>query len=107
VAVYGRGVSVSSATGGLNPDEVKEAVYADDTTAQLITGNFRMKSSPQNIIQIDFQLRKGKTHPPPATDRFLNNLADINPARAKASFIPYESFPHLMEIDWERKFRYV
>ena len=107
VAVYGRGTSISSDTGELNPDEIKEAIYADHTIASLVTGNFRMSISAEKLIQLDLQLRKGKTPPRDATDRLLGNLADINPTKAKAVFIPYQSFPHRMEVDWERKFRYI
>jgi phenylacetate-CoA ligase len=107
VAVYGRGACVSLGDAELTPEEVKEALYADHVIASTITGNFKMTRADDGNVRIDFQLRKGKRRPPDAADRFLQNLANINPIAVKPVFIGYELFPRSMETDWERKFRYV
>jgi len=107
VAVYGRSSLLSSDVGTLSPNEVKEALYGDYEVAGLVTGNFRMKPAPDTSIEIAFQLRKGKRASLDAVERFLENLANINPAKVKADFVSYENFPYMMEVDWERKFRYV
>ena len=107
VAVYGRGEALTSASSQLTPDEVKEAIYADYEIAELLTGNFGLKMKAGNLVEIEFQLRKGKEPPAGVEARFSESLAKINPIEVKPIFIAYQSFPHMMEIDWERKFRYL
>jgi len=107
VAVYGRGSGVSAAAGRLTPEEVKEAIYADHALAATLTGNFRITVGAESGIDIAFQLRKGKQAVAGAADRFAACLAAITPVSATARFIPYAEFPYMMEVDWERKFRYV
>jgi hypothetical protein len=106
VAVYGRGEMLDSTSGNLTPEEVKEAIYADYGIAELLTGSFRLNMGAGNVAEIELQLRKGKVPPADAQRRLSARLAEINAVEANPVFIPYQDFPYMMEVDWERKFRY-
>jgi phenylacetate-coenzyme A ligase PaaK-like adenylate-forming protein len=106
VAVYGRGASVSGRTGTVTPEEIKEALYLDHAIAELVTGNFRLHST-DGLIRLNIQMRKNKLAPNDVARRFSKNLEAITPVTVNAEFTPYGDFPYMMEVDWERKFRYI
>lgn len=88
------------------PEHVKEALYADHTFAGSVTGNFRLqaaKEGPQLLIQ----LRKGQNSSPDLGARLSNSLRQYTALSAEISLLPYEMFPHGMELDYERKPKYI
>ena len=107
VAVYGRGHRVAVGAGSLFPEEVKEAIYADHAIAAALTGNFRIAKTAGDGVDIALQLRKDKRPPADAAEQLSIHLAAYNPLKPAIRFISYGEFPYAMEIDYERKFRYV
>jgi phenylacetate-CoA ligase len=108
VAVHGRGEFVGTSGGNVHPDAVKEAVYADPNLASRLTGNFRLLRQDNGAAKILFQLKERvSTAGANAQDRFGEVLAAYCDAPVEAEFLAYHGFPFAMELDYERKFRYV
>ena len=107
VAVYGRGQTVAERNGTLSPEEVKEAIYAEPEIAGRVTGNFRLNPTTDGPIDIVLQLRAGKTAPTNASARLASALKAISAVPVAPRFLPFDGFPYNMQVDWERKFRYV
>ncbi len=108
VALYGRDDFKTSAGKVVMPELVKEILFSDFNIAASITGYFRISES-KGKINIDIQLKKEKE----PTDLLED---DIDNALSSSSLlkIPYQlklysffSFPYGLELDYERKFRYV
>jgi hypothetical protein len=66
-----------------------------------------MHAAPSGVIHIDFQLRKMKQPLPDMAQRLLAELGKITVVKADARFWPHNDFPYMMDVDWERKFRYI
>lgn len=107
VSVYGRGKFVETSQGFLYPEAVKEAIYAAPSLASSVTGNFRMVADPAGGATVHFQLKRGTTLPSKAEADFRETLSVYSECQAKPRFSAYEKFPYAMEVDYERKFRYV
>ena len=107
VAVYGRGASVGTQDGPLYPEAVKEGIYAVPGIASKLTGNFRILPTNDAAALIRLQVKRGEVLPANAEDDLATAIAAYTPARYTVEFLPYDGFPYSMEVDWERKFRYV
>ena len=107
VAVYGRGKSLPTREGNLFPEAVKEALYGDHDLAASITGNFRISGRENGGALLKIQLRKGKHAVADAEARLTELLARYTPVRPSIEFLRYETFPHAMGVDYERKFAYI
>jgi phenylacetate-CoA ligase len=106
VAVSGRGKSLPTALGKLYPEAVKEAIYVDPNFAVLLTGSFRLSERDGGAL-LEFQLRKGREIYAGAAEEFLRHLRLYSKAKPQVVFHSYSTFPHGMEVDWERKFQYL
>ncbi|MBL8698487.1 MAG: hypothetical protein JNK67_08945 [Alphaproteobacteria bacterium] len=107
VWVSGRGKTLRLADGDLSPEAVKEAIYSDDGVANAVTGNFRLSSGRDGKAELDLQLRRDRDLPPAGADRLgaaLDGFSDVLP---RIRFHAYAEFPWAMEVDYERKFRYL
>ena len=107
VAVYGRGQSIAGGGGSLSPEEVKEAIYAEPEIAGVLTGNFRLTNNADGKIEIALQLRDKRTAPSDASTQFVSALKAISAVPVVPRFLPFDGFPYNMQVDWERKFRYI
>jgi phenylacetate-CoA ligase len=107
VSVYGRGKFVETRHGRLYPEAVKEAIYAVPSLASRVTGNFRMATDPVGAATIHIQLKRGSASPAGAEADFQAALSVYSDATATLRFGAYGEFPYAMEVDYERKFRYV
>ena len=107
VAVYGRGASVETQSGPLYPEAVKEGIYALPSIASKVTGNFRILPTDDAAALVRLQAKRGEILPANATEALETAIAAYTPARCAVEFLPYDGFPYAMEVDWERKFRYV
>jgi phenylacetate-CoA ligase len=107
VWVSGRGKALATPDGPITPEAVKEAIYAVTPLAKAVTGNFRLVLGDDGKPALHVQLRRGIAKPAAAEDLLgdaLGRYAAVVPA---ARFHPYETFPWAMEVDYERKFRYL
>lgn len=107
VWVSGRGKLLRTAHGDLSPEAVKEAIYADATVAEAVTGNFRITTAGDGEPRVDLQLRRERSEPPAGTDRLGAALCSFSDVRPRIHFHRYAEFPWAMELDYERKFRYL
>lgn len=108
VAVAGRGKALEAVDGRLTPEEVKEALYHDHAVARAVTGNFRLTRTKSGRARIDVQLRKGVKRPKDGEARLADALARYAAlAPERIVLRPYREFPVAVELDYERKFRYV
>ena len=105
--MYGRGASVGTQDGPLYPEAVKEGIYAVPGIASKLTGNFRILPTNDAAALIRLQVKRGEVLPANAEDDLATAIAAYTPARYTVEFLPYDGFPYSMEVDWERKFRYV
>lgn len=107
VAVYGRGASVGTQDGPLYPEAVKEGIYAVPSIASKVTGNFRILPTSDAAALIRLQAKRGAVLPNNAKNDLLTAIAAYTAAHCTVEFLPYDGFPYSMEVDWERKFRYI
>jgi phenylacetate-CoA ligase len=107
VWVSGRGKSLPTADGPLFPEAVKEAIYALADVARAVTGNFRLQRGAGDAAELHVQLRRDVVAPGAAEDRLAEAIADYSAAVPRIRFHSYSTFPWAMEVDYERKFRYL
>jgi phenylacetate-CoA ligase len=107
VSVYGRGKFIETPHGRLYPEAVKEAIYAVPALAACVTGNFRMTAYREAGAAVHFQLKRDSVLPKGAEADFQTALSLYTDVQAVLRFGAYAEFPYAMEVDYERKFRYV
>lgn len=103
--VWGRNPAVRTENGPLRAAHVKEALYADFDLAGRVTGAFTIQAA-QARPAILVQLKEGQS-PAGLADRLVESLARYTPARADVRLVAYRDFPVGMELNYERKCRYV
>ena len=107
VAVSGRGRALKTEAGPLYPEAVKEAMYADHAVAATLTGNFRLKSAGNGGAVLHLQLRRDVPAIAGGGERLQVALQPLSPVPTEVRFHAYQAFPWAMEVDYERKFRYL
>lgn len=107
VAVSGRGKFVATKDGELYPEAIKEAIYAVPKLAAGVTGNFRIVAEGAGGARIFMQLKRGVAAGRTAEADFMNALAKYSDAKPSLTLGSYEGFGYAMEVDYERKFRYI
>jgi phenylacetate-CoA ligase len=107
VWVSGRGKTLRTAAGDLSPEAVKEAIYADTPVADAVTGNFRLSLDAGGGPRLDLQLRRERSEPAAGIDRLAAAVAGYSDVQPRIRFHRYTDFPWAMEVDYERKFRYL
>ncbi len=88
------------------PDAVKDAIYSHPDLAKLVTGYFRMRKTAAPVF-IDIQLKERVGLSEDLNDRFMNALKQNIDTGVELKLYPYASFPYAMELDYEKKFRYI
>jgi len=106
IAVYGRGQCVRYNNFTLYPEEVKEALYSDFSLASSLTGAFKLAKTDKGI-SLAVQLRKDSLLSDTLQNKFAAALRTFSDAPITIAFHSYYSFPHFMELDYERKFNYI
>ncbi|MFH0876987.1 MAG: hypothetical protein V1863_02010 [Candidatus Omnitrophota bacterium] len=107
VAIWGRNKLLVDEGFYLRPEFIKELLYQDKTIACGITGNFRISKSKAGL-RIEIQTKENHS----GLDEDLENririlLLDHIPAKAEIIVYPYRDFPYGMELNYEKKFRYI
>ena len=83
----------------------KEALFAADDVASIVTGAYRAEIDGQGVAALHVQLRPGINAGASAEDTVLRVLApEDRPSRVR--LWRYETFPFGMLLDYERKFLY-
>jgi len=99
-----RGREADVITGQTHVSEVKDVLYTDDDLAHEISGAFRVTVCQKTV---DVQLRKGSmVAPETLATRVQSLLVPMLPDFTVRAW-RYEQFPFGMELDYERKFKYL
>jgi len=85
------------------PDMIKDAFYSSPRIPPLITGFFKIKKTGRRI-GLEVQLKKGASA---SEDIFRAALKKCAGFDFDLRLYPYKEFPYAMEMDFERKFRYI
>jgi hypothetical protein len=86
------------------PEAVKQGIYMDFSVAGSTTGYFRVGKKDDSFL-IEIQLKKGIAPARQHETRFAKAIAQCVCAPFKLAVYSYQTFPHSMELDYERKFR--
>jgi phenylacetate-CoA ligase len=106
VSIHGRGEYASAGDARVYPEAVKEALYHDAALAELTTANFRLMSGP-SAVEIRIQLSRGIRPRAEFASRFSEAISRYVRAPYTVVCDEYENFQGGMELNYERKFRYV
>ena len=105
-AIWGRDKLMLEEGFAVRPEFVKELLYQDKNIASGITGNFRLSISKAGL-RIEIQAKQDGNRSIEFESKIRNILLDNIPARTEIIIYPYHDFPHGMELNYERKFRYI
>lgn len=106
VAIYGRGEHASAGGVEVYPEAVKEGIYRDPALAALTTANFRLGSGAV-AASVRIQLSPGIRASSETNEKFSAAISHYVRAPLHVVCHEYEHFRGGMELDYERKFRYV
>lgn len=106
VTVYGRDKLVANEGLVVRPELIKEALFLNYDVASSVTGYFRI-NQPDGILNIDVQLKKGKDNLAQIRDNIQSSFSYFLKFPHVVNVHPYHSFPFGLELDYERKFRYL
>lgn len=111
--IWGRNPHVQTHDGPISPAHVKEALYADFDLAARVTGAFVIQSPPARgdgepcRPTLIVQLKQGESGPAYLADRLAERLSRYTAAQVDLRLAAYRDFPVGMELNYERKCRYV
>jgi phenylacetate-CoA ligase len=104
VAVRGR--KLDRAAGAPAAEDVKEALYADPTLLQTLTGAFRLHTGPSAALELLLQAKSRQLPQEPQVQRFQQRLASTAGHCPEVRVAVGDAFPDRPLVDYERKFRY-
>ena len=104
--IWGKDEGIDSPDGRhIRVAEVKEALYSDIELAATVTGNFRLVRDEAGVTLL--VQANARVIPTPAIEQGLSRCVAALAGPVNLLLLPYNSFPHGMELDLERKPRYV
>jgi hypothetical protein len=107
VVVWGKNKGMEAAPGRwIYPEEVKEALYADDGTASRATGFFRMKNQGGRV-RVAVQLRPGVPPDPAMADQLRERLAAFAAVETDIALYAHDDYPHGADPRFDRKAVYL
>jgi hypothetical protein len=106
VMVRGRGRFVTSGSGKVYPEQIKEGIYHNPDLARLTTANFRLASG-RTKAKVRIQLSPGVEPDPTITESFAEAISYYVNHPIHITCEQYASFGSGMALDYERKFDYL
>ncbi|MDP1853756.1 MAG: hypothetical protein Q8L26_06115 [Candidatus Omnitrophota bacterium] len=106
ITVYGRDKLIAKDGLVIRPELIKEALFLNCDVASSVTGYFRI-SQTDGVLNIDVQLKKGKDNLSQIRDNIQSSFSYFLKFPHIVNVHPYYSFPFGLELDYERKFRYI
>ncbi len=106
IAVKSRGEYLDLNGRKIYPDLVKDAIYSDPEMPALTTGHFRMKKNKEQL-GLEIQLKKNVSPEKKMEGKFKSALSKAMDVDLDLTLYPYSKFPYAMELDFERKFKYI
>ncbi|MFC2136881.1 hypothetical protein ACFLTE_01770 [Bacteroidota bacterium] len=106
VSVYGRKENyIIYKNEKIIPEDIKQSIFENLEVARLTTGYFRLSNDEVNPIEI--QLNKGIVDDKKIRQLFENQINKYLPVSLPVKLYTYESFPYAMELDYEKKFKFI
>lgn len=106
VAVKNRGEYIDFNGNKIYPDMIKDVIYSHVEIPRLVTGFFKMKRDG-NRLTLEIQLKKNIAPAKEAEDRLKSALNKSMGLDLNLVFHPYNKYPYAMELDFERKAKYI
>lgn len=110
VLIYGKDSHIETPNGPLYPAQIQEALYSEFDIGSKTTGYFRLNSENNGKeVKLEIQLKRGLLADEYLTARFkqiLHNHIPLKP-NLNLKLYAYQNFPYGMELDYERKFKYI
>lgn len=88
------------------PEQIKAALYCDWKLASSFTGYFRL-TKEKDFLKIEAQLKKDIPLNQRLKENFINYISRNIQVKFKLNIYPYEKFPYGMELNYEKKFKYL
>jgi hypothetical protein len=106
VAVWGRDKITTEEGFTYRPEFIKELLYSDRNVSAGITGNFRLSNTKAGL-RIEIQTKKDISQDPDFENKIRKLLLSRIIAKNEIVIYPYRDFPHGVELNYEKKFRYI
>jgi len=90
----------------LRPEQMQEILYEDQTIAAAITGCFRLSQAKDGGLRVEIQTKPRCSALHELEQRIRETILRHLPA-SEIILYPYRDFPYGMELDYERKFKYL
>lgn len=104
VLIYGKDESLQIKGQNIYPHQVQMGLYEDFSTAEKTTGYFRLNAVKEAI---EIQLKKGVNLTEAIHHQIQESAVKYLPIDLPVHVYTYQTFPYGMELDYERKFKYV
>lgn len=105
VLVYGKADGVEWEGKTIYPQQIQEGLYSDPEITLAITGAFYL--CKKTHLHIDIQLKPDLIPTEKLKSAFSQTLLRFLPVDFTLTLHPYRQYQHQMEIDYERKFRFL
>jgi phenylacetate-CoA ligase len=89
------------------PQIIQDYLYSQPDLAFKTTGYFRLSKDENGQGKIEMQIKQGETLPEETKIKFRQTLLDPLNIDIPIALFPYHAFPYSMELDYERKFKYL
>jgi len=106
IALRGRSQHLDFNGRHICPNLTKHIFYSIPELPRLITGYFRMKKLNDRLT-LEIQLKNNRQINEELKNKLKETLTKYINADADLVFYPYREFPYGMELDYERKFKYI
>lgn len=107
VAVYGRkGDYINYKNHKIYTQIIKQSIFEDIQVAKSVTGYFRLNND-NNKTPIELQLNRDIELTPNLENKIDFFINKYLPVKLPVKIYPYISFPYSMELDYERKFKFI
>jgi phenylacetate-CoA ligase len=87
------------------PEDIKEALFRDSSIAGSITGYFRLSKKTKPMVEI--QLKKGKKLTSKLSYEIQKKIYNLTSLNISVKLYEYEKFPYAMELNYEKKFKFI
>jgi len=106
VLVYGKSDGLNSSGGKIYSARIEEILFSDSQIAGCITGNFRLHEH-NAAGRLELQLKKDMHLSDQLKTYIEQSIQKQIQTHIPIIIHPYASFPYGMELDYERKFKFV
>ncbi|MDD5020021.1 MAG: hypothetical protein PHH75_05755 [Candidatus Omnitrophica bacterium] len=106
MAIWGRNKIRVNEGFSIRAEYIKELLYRKKDVASSLTGNFRLSKSRAGL-RIEIQAKESTRRSVEFENKLRALFLDNIPARIEIIIYPYHEYPHGMELNYEKKFKYI